>query len=249
MPETVIATTDEELREASRRFDRYFARAAFSRGGVSLLTNTGPARRDDGDRRLPPDAEAPWLVQQFVDGETFCTYSTVHDGKVTAHLHVPDPAPVAPLHRDLLRVDRRRGVAAADRADPRRARLHGPGLVRLHRHRRRAQLRRVQPAGHRRAPAAAVRRAGARAARPRCRPLPAPRRAHGPARPRGARPRASPTTCAGCRRRFAISPGSATPATAGTTRCRPSTRRSRSPISATRARTSTRSSSSPWPAT
>jgi hypothetical protein len=41
-PQTVVARNDAELREAIDRFPRYFARAAFSRGGVSLLTNTGP---------------------------------------------------------------------------------------------------------------------------------------------------------------------------------------------------------------
>ena len=41
-PTTVVARSDEELREGIERFPRYFARAAFSRGGVSLLTNTGP---------------------------------------------------------------------------------------------------------------------------------------------------------------------------------------------------------------
>lgn len=42
IPETVVVTSDEELVETIARFPRYFARAAFSRGGVGLLTNTGP---------------------------------------------------------------------------------------------------------------------------------------------------------------------------------------------------------------
>jgi hypothetical protein len=84
-PETVVVRSDEELREAIERFGTYFARAAFSRGGVSLLTNSGPlaGRREVGD--VHPTPESPWLVQEFVDAETVCTYSTVHEGKVTAH--------------------------------------------------------------------------------------------------------------------------------------------------------------------
>jgi len=35
-------TSDDELREATARLDRYFARGVFSRGGVCCLTNTGP---------------------------------------------------------------------------------------------------------------------------------------------------------------------------------------------------------------
>ena len=50
IPETVVATSDAELAEAIERFDRYFGRAVFSRGGVDLLTNTGPARGRAGAR-------------------------------------------------------------------------------------------------------------------------------------------------------------------------------------------------------
>lgn len=85
MAKTVIAHSDSELREALERFPQYFARAAFSRGGVSLLTNAGPlAGRIATDDCHPTEAN-PWLVQEFVEGDTFCTYSTVHDGRVTAH--------------------------------------------------------------------------------------------------------------------------------------------------------------------
>jgi glutathione synthase/RimK-type ligase-like ATP-grasp enzyme len=84
-PETVVARSDAELAAAIDRFPSYFARAAFSRGGVSLLTNTGPlaGRMDPAD--CHPSESSPWLVQEFVEGPMNCTYSTVHDGRVTAH--------------------------------------------------------------------------------------------------------------------------------------------------------------------
>jgi hypothetical protein len=85
MAKTILASNDEELRGAMAQFDRYFARAAFSRGGVSLLTNTGPLAGAIEPSDCHPTPQNPWLVQEFVDGETFCTYSTVHGGKVTAH--------------------------------------------------------------------------------------------------------------------------------------------------------------------
>jgi predicted ATP-grasp superfamily ATP-dependent carboligase len=85
MAQTVIASSDEELRSALDRFPRYFARAAFSRGGVSLLTNAGPLAGRVPIEDCHPTAANPWLVQEFVEGETFCTYSTVHSGRVTAH--------------------------------------------------------------------------------------------------------------------------------------------------------------------
>ena len=86
VPESVVATSDAELRTATERFERYFARAAFSRGGVDLLTNTGPLAGTVEISDCHPTPLSPWIVQPFVDGETVCTYSTVRDGRVTSHL-------------------------------------------------------------------------------------------------------------------------------------------------------------------
>ena len=86
VPESVVATSDAELRAATERFERYFARAAFSRGGVDLLTNTGPLAGTVEIADCHPTPRSPWIVQPFVDGETVCTYSTVRDGRVTSHL-------------------------------------------------------------------------------------------------------------------------------------------------------------------
>lgn len=84
-PETVVAGSDAELEEAIEGFPRYFARAAFSRGGVSLLTNTGPLAGHVAVGDCHPTPASPWLVQPFVDGPMVCTYSTLHAGRVTAH--------------------------------------------------------------------------------------------------------------------------------------------------------------------
>jgi predicted ATP-grasp superfamily ATP-dependent carboligase len=84
-PETVVARSDAELREEIARFPNYFARAAFSRGGVSLLTNTGPLAGHLSVDECHPTPASPWLVQEFVDGPMHCTYSTLHDGRVSAH--------------------------------------------------------------------------------------------------------------------------------------------------------------------
>ncbi|WP_285137591.1 carbamoyl-phosphate synthase large subunit [Microbacterium sp. lyk4-40-TSB-66] len=85
IPETVVVTSPDELRTATERFPRYFARAAFSRGGVGLLTNTGPLAGKVPIGDCVPTPEQPWLVQPFVDGPMVCTYSVVVDGTVQAH--------------------------------------------------------------------------------------------------------------------------------------------------------------------
>ncbi len=86
IPETVVATSDDELAAAIARFDRYFGRAVFSRGGVDLLTNAGPLAGALDPADVHPTPEIPWVIQPFVEGETVCTYSTVHEGTVSSHL-------------------------------------------------------------------------------------------------------------------------------------------------------------------
>ena len=90
-PQTVVAHSQEELREAIERFPRYFARAAFSRGGVGLLTNTGPLAGHLSPDEVEPTEANPWLAQEYVDGPMHCTYSCIHDGRVTSHMSYRAP--------------------------------------------------------------------------------------------------------------------------------------------------------------
>ena len=84
-PKTIVAHSQEKLGEAIERFPRYFARAAFSRGGVGLLTNTGPLAGAMDISEAHPTEAAPWLVQEFVDGPMHCTYANIHSGRVVTH--------------------------------------------------------------------------------------------------------------------------------------------------------------------
>ena len=90
-PQTVLAHTQDELKAAIERFPRYFARAAFSRGGVGLLTNTGPLAGHLKPEEVEPTEANPWLVQEFVDGPMHCTYSCIHGGKVASHMSYRAP--------------------------------------------------------------------------------------------------------------------------------------------------------------
>ena len=73
IPETVLVTSDAELREATGRRARYFTRGVYSRGGVCCLTNTGPLAGALEIDDVHPTPASPWLVQPYLDGETVCT--------------------------------------------------------------------------------------------------------------------------------------------------------------------------------
>jgi hypothetical protein len=90
-PHTVLCHSPDALREGIGRFPHYFARAAFSRGGVGLLTNTGPLAGHLSPDDCQPTEANPWLVQEFVDGPMHCTYSTLHSGRVASHMSYRAP--------------------------------------------------------------------------------------------------------------------------------------------------------------
>ncbi|MBA2546504.1 MAG: carbamoyl-phosphate synthase large subunit [Solirubrobacterales bacterium] len=90
-PQTIVAHTHEELVEAIAKFPQFFGRAAFSRGGVGLLTNTGPLAGHLKPEDCHPTEQNPWLIQEFVDGPMHCTYSCVHGGEVATHMSYRAP--------------------------------------------------------------------------------------------------------------------------------------------------------------
>lgn len=85
VPETVVATTTDDLRSAVGQFDEFVARPAFSRGGMVYLTNHGPRAGENAIEHCRPTADNPWLVQKFVDGRDACSLSIVRDGNVVVH--------------------------------------------------------------------------------------------------------------------------------------------------------------------
>ena len=91
VPKTVVATSADELNAAVAEFPQYFARAAYSRGGVELLTNTGPLAGTVLVDGVAPTPDNPWVVQAFVEGKDLCSFSVVHEGRVTAHCTYEHP--------------------------------------------------------------------------------------------------------------------------------------------------------------
>jgi predicted ATP-grasp superfamily ATP-dependent carboligase len=84
-PQTIVVDDQDELRRALGEFPRYFARPAYSRGGVYLLTNTGPLAGAVPISQCHPTPSNPWLVQEFVEGLDICTFTVAREGRIAAH--------------------------------------------------------------------------------------------------------------------------------------------------------------------
>lgn len=91
VPRTTIVVDRKSLRTAVKEYGRYFARAAYSRGGVELLTNTGPLANAMDIEDCRPTPENPWLVQEFVRGTDLCTFSVARRGRLTVHCTYEHP--------------------------------------------------------------------------------------------------------------------------------------------------------------
>ncbi len=85
IPETIVASSHDELRNAIASFGTYLARPAFSRGGSHLLTNHGARAGADAIEDFAPTATNPWIVQEYVEGTDACSLSIARDGKIVVH--------------------------------------------------------------------------------------------------------------------------------------------------------------------
>jgi predicted ATP-grasp superfamily ATP-dependent carboligase len=90
-PRTIVVSDEDSLVAATREIGRYFARPAYSRSGVSLVTNAGPLAGVVPLRDCKPTATNPWVVQDFVEGTDVCSFSVVHHGRVAAHCSYVHP--------------------------------------------------------------------------------------------------------------------------------------------------------------
>ncbi|HEX2203416.1 MAG TPA: hypothetical protein VHG91_08975 [Longimicrobium sp.] len=90
-PRTTVVSSADELRAALPDFPAYLLKPAFSRFATRIVTNRGPLAGKAGLGEVRPTADEPWLVQDFVEGELVCTYSTLHEGRVTAHCAYETP--------------------------------------------------------------------------------------------------------------------------------------------------------------
>ncbi len=114
--ESVTARSDDELHAAIERFGAYFARPAFSRGGVELLTDTGPLAGDVDPSSVHPTEDDPWVVQPFIEGTDRCSFSVVRHGRVVAHATYEHPKTIEHAGGiEFVSVDAPETLAAAQR--------------------------------------------------------------------------------------------------------------------------------------
>ncbi|MCR8896298.1 ATP-grasp domain-containing protein [Gordonia sp. GONU] len=83
--ESVTTTNRDELREATQRWPHWFARAAYGRGGLDVLTNTGPLAGESSIDDITPTRDDPWLVQEYLTGVDRCSWSVAHHGEIVLH--------------------------------------------------------------------------------------------------------------------------------------------------------------------
>lgn len=83
--ESITTTNDHEFAAALGRWDQWFARAAFGRGGLDIVTNSGPLAGEGDPADIHPTEDDPWLVQEYLHGEDRCSWSIVRDGQVLLH--------------------------------------------------------------------------------------------------------------------------------------------------------------------
>ena len=88
---TKTVTSQAELKAAAAEFPEYFARAAFSRGGVELFTNTGPLAGAVKLEDIQPTKDQPWLISEFIHGKDICSFSIAQHGKLVAHCTYEHP--------------------------------------------------------------------------------------------------------------------------------------------------------------
>jgi len=84
-PRTVLLRDEAELQAALPCFHSYLLKPAYSRFATQIITNCGPRARQIALASCQPTPTRPWLIQQYIHGESICSYSTLHGGHVTAH--------------------------------------------------------------------------------------------------------------------------------------------------------------------
>lgn len=80
-PPTEMLSSIEQLERFSTTSTDWVFKPAFSRFAAYLLIRPSAEQL----RQIRPTPEQPWIAQRFVAGQEHCSYSLLHEGRMTAH--------------------------------------------------------------------------------------------------------------------------------------------------------------------
>ena len=82
VPETLLIRSEDELLMAFAQWTRLILKPIYSRFASRTLIR--PTIKQ-ALATLTFDSDNPWIAQEFIEGQQFCTYSVCHHGHITAH--------------------------------------------------------------------------------------------------------------------------------------------------------------------
>ncbi len=85
VPITKTVTTLEDFHAAADEIGAFFARPAYSRGAMEIVTNRGILAGGSKIDDFVPSNDNPWLVQEYVDGEDICSFGIATEGNLCVH--------------------------------------------------------------------------------------------------------------------------------------------------------------------
>ena len=84
-PRTELVDSPPQLESVLVRYPRYLLKPVYSRFAARIITNHGPRAGQCPLSACRPSPSEPWLVQEFIEGDSECTYTVVHRGRITVH--------------------------------------------------------------------------------------------------------------------------------------------------------------------
>ena len=82
VPETLLIRSEDELLMAFAQWQKLVLKPIYSRFASRTLIR--PTLKQ-ALTTVTIDPDNPWIAQEFIDGQQFCTYSICHHGHITAH--------------------------------------------------------------------------------------------------------------------------------------------------------------------
>jgi len=81
VPETRMLTSRESVQELRDRSEQFAFKPVYSRFGDQVVL--APSR-DELDK-VKPTENCPWVAQQFIDGDLYCSFGVAHNGRLRLH--------------------------------------------------------------------------------------------------------------------------------------------------------------------